>query len=266
MLGNLLWNLCVNSRDAMPDGGTITISCDTPFLVGGSCFLTKQPIKQGQLRITISDTGCGINPAMMESMFEPLVSSKHQSGGSGLGLVSVANTLDQCQGQIQVSSKPECGTTFQLYFTLAEKPKKTSPVIKKTPALAKNIDTYHLLVVDDQPMITDMLQRGLPQLGWHVSSTNTPLEAAKIWQDPNNHFDLALVDLVMPECTGMEVFDRIRANDPQAQVVLMSGTTTKNSEQSMLAEGLRAVVAKPLQLRKLNTLLRDVIQHGPSTS
>jgi two-component system, cell cycle sensor histidine kinase and response regulator CckA len=241
-LEQVLVNLAVNARDAMPGGGTVTIdtgnvTVDANSIAGGS------PARQGRnVRLRVSDTGTGMPPEIAERAFEPFFSTKAKGAGTGLGLATVFGILSQADGHIQIYSEQDKGTTISI----------TLPVTDEVPAPASDPVPYQraptgetVLVVEDEEALREVTKRIFTRNGYHVVTAADGPEALDIARHHDGEIHLLVTDVVMPHMLGKEVADRIKAIKPEIEVLYMSGYARPVlASQGRLDPGV-ALVEKP---------------------
>jgi hypothetical protein len=216
----VLVNLAVNARDAMPDGGTLTIDTsnvvvDRDSIAGGSKARPGQHV-----RLRVSDTGVGMTREVQEHIFEPFYTSRGAGAGTGLGLATVYGIVTQAEGRIQVYSEPGAGTTFNI----------TLPATDKAAARPVTAEPYRresagetILVVEDEPALREVTERIFLRNGYQVITAPNGPEAIDIVRDHPGKIDLLVTDVIMPQMLGKEVAERIQQLRPDIQVLFMSG-------------------------------------------
>jgi two-component system, cell cycle sensor histidine kinase and response regulator CckA len=241
-LEQVLVNLAVNARDAMPGGGTVTIdtanvTVDADSVAGGS------PAREGRnVRLRVSDTGTGMPPDVAERAFEPFFTTKSKGAGSGLGLATVFGILSQADGHIQIYSEHEKGTTISI--TLPVTDEAPTPVTDPVPyQRAPTGET--VLVVEDEEALREVTKRIFTRNGYQVLTAADGPEALDITRHHDGEIHLLVTDVVMPHMLGKEVADRIKAIKPEVQVLYMSGYARPVlASQGRLDPGV-ALVEKP---------------------
>jgi CheY-like chemotaxis protein len=241
-LEQVLVNLAVNARDAMPGGGTVTIdtgnvTVDANSVAGGS------PARPGpNVRLRVSDTGTGMPPEVAEHAFEPFFTTKSKGAGTGLGLATVFGILSQADGHIQIYSEHDKGTTISI----------TLPVTDEVPAPAAEPVPYQrtptgetVLVVEDEEALREVTKRIFTRNGYQVVTAADGPEALDIALHHDGEIHLLVTDVVMPHMLGKEVADRIKAIKPEIEVLYMSGYARPVlASQGRLDPGV-ALVEKP---------------------
>jgi signal transduction histidine kinase len=247
-LEQVLVNLAVNARDAMPGGGTLTmdtsnITVDAESIAGGS----KAPPGQN-VRLRVSDTGTGMPPDVIEHAFEPFFTTKKDGGGTGLGLATVYGILTQADGHIHIYSDPGGGTTFSIMLpatSQAATPKAAKMAYQRTPR------GETVLVVEDEAALREVTRRILARNGYRVITAASGPEALDIARDHQGEIHLLVTDVVMPHMLGKEVAERMRLIKPETEVLYMSGYARPVlASQGRLEPGM-ALVEKPFSAADL---------------
>jgi signal transduction histidine kinase len=247
-LEQVLVNLAVNARDAMPGGGTLTmdtsnITVDAESIAGGS----KAPPGQN-VRLRVSDTGTGMPPDVIEHAFEPFFTTKKDGGGTGLGLATVYGILTQADGHIHIYSDPGGGTTFSIMLpatSQAATPKAAEMAYQRTPR------GETVLVVEDEAALREVTRRILARNGYRVITAASGPEALDIARDHQGEIHLLVTDVVMPHMLGKEVAERMRLIKPETEVLYMSGYARPVlASQGRLEPGM-ALVEKPFSAADL---------------
>ncbi len=254
----ILMNLCVNSRDAMPDGGwlkfkTQNIKIDNPQL--NSVNLKLKPGKYVCLEIT--DNGSGIPRKFLDKIFDPFFSSKQDDQGTGLGLSVVYGIVKAHQGIIDVSSKNKGGTQFRLYFPISVE--KKEKIQKSSTHMVAGSGT--LLIVDDEEMIQQTLKGMLESLNYKVFFAKNGKSAIKKYRAHQSDIDAILMDIQMPIMDGVEAAEKILKIDPAARIVFTSGYAEAQSFKKLHKMGYQLFIKKPYKI----TNLADIIQRALAT-
>jgi len=249
-LEQVLMNLALNARDAMPSGGRLTIETEQ-VVVNGDYRRAHPWARPGRyVMITISDTGVGMPPAILERVFEPFFTTKSQGEGTGLGLAVTWSIIQQHGGMIHAYSEVGIGTAFKVYLPAAEQ--VASQVVKKiVGAVPRGVE--RILVADDQPHVLHLLKRVLQGAGYQVTTAADGADAVNA--ATVEKFDLYLFDAVMPRMSGREACERIRALQPAARFLFASGYGAEALPASFLKDMGVETIAKPLDP---DTLLRAV--------
>ncbi len=255
MIEQILLNLAVNSRDAMPNGGKLIITTGTESLNSNPAAQNSDTAPGLYVRLSVADTGCGIPPEVLPHIFEPFFTTKEVGKGTGLGLATVYGIVEQHHGWINVTSEVNQGTTFHLYFpavldSVAEKEKYTT-----TAQLPQGTET--ILLVEDESVLLTSVSNTLLHCGYNVLRAGSGVEALKVWQEHKEQIQLLLTDIVMPDgMTGFELARQLRTEKPQLNVVYMSGYIGDLAgKRSNLVEGFD-FLQKPFVARTLAETLR----------
>jgi nitrogen-specific signal transduction histidine kinase/CheY-like chemotaxis protein len=254
-LENAILNLCINARDAMGEGGSLSIRVERREVIREFCHVMGADFSGEFAVISICDTGSGIPEDISGRIFEPFFTTKPDGKGTGLGLATVLGCVAGHEGHLTFDTVLGRGTTFTIFLAFATPAAPAVvPVARGTPR------TGRLLLLEDQDAVRHSISDGLRLLGWEVVDFESPREALAAWGGATPRFALALVDLVMPDMSGSAVFRELRRLDPHAQVVLMSGHTAGENLDALRREGLAAFVEKPVKLRQLASLLGTLIK------
>jgi PAS domain S-box-containing protein len=241
-------NLAVNARDAMPRGGRITITTESAEI--SLAAAGKMGIPPGRhVVLSVRDTGVGMSADVRQRIFEPFFTTKEEGRGTGLGLATVFGTIKQAGGHVVVESAPGAGACFKVYLP-QRSDAPAAPVQAPRPARARG-DGRTLLVVEDDPAVLGIVVRMLEDEGYRVLATGDPREAVKIAEMHGGRIDALLTDVIMPHLNGRELADRVRAARPGMGLVCMSGYTNDFIAKSgFLEEGL-LFVDKPFSRDEL---------------
>ncbi|MFT3830168.1 MAG: PocR ligand-binding domain-containing protein [Opitutaceae bacterium] len=247
-------NLVVNARDAMPRGGVLRIVCATEELAEAAC--TGRPdARAGRFaRLTVSDSGCGMAPEILEHIFEPFFTTKAVGAGTGLGLATVYGIVKQHQGWVEVTSRIDHGTTFQVYLPLAEGPERA--VGAPPERAARGGAGQLILVVEDEEPVRKLLGHLLQRLGYRVLAAADGQEALALWAQHRAEIQLLFTDMVMPGgIDGRELALRLLAESPDLRVVLASGYSLDLARQG-LPEACCTFIAKPYDRARVAETVR----------
>lgn len=243
----ILLNLCRNAVQAMPDGGTLSVSLSNLYLESQKDAPHPGLGLGNHVVMTVSDTGHGIEPDVVERIFEPFYTSKKKSGGTGMGL-AVVHAIASCNGgSIHVDSMPGVGTTFTVYLPCA------TPEVKTLTREARptSRSTGRLLLVDDDAGALQAMRRVLRDAGYEVFTADNGSEGLKKFFRAKGRFDLVLTDQSMPAMTGMDMAVRILEHDPASKVIICTGHVEPNLEAQAMKAGVAGFVMKPMSPRVL---------------
>ncbi len=249
-------NLCTNADHAMrEEGGTLDVNL-TRVEVDRQTALQYDELHTGpHVRLTVTDTGCGMDPETLEHIFDPYFTTKEVGEGTGLGLSVVHGIVRTHDGTITVESKPGKGTTFHVYFPVIEKDEK----IQEEDEGPLPTGSEHILFIDDEPVLVDLAKQMLEHLGYEVTTKSGSLEALELFREQPNRFDLVITDTTMPHMTGdrlAEEFMKIRADIP---IILCTGYSKRISKEKAKEMGIKAFVMKPLVMRTLAVTMRKAL-------
>jgi signal transduction histidine kinase len=261
-LEQVLVNLALNARDAMPGGGKLTVKTANVFLNHDNPGVDLSLRPGEYVMLAISDTGCGMDENTRQHIFEPFFTSKLQGIGTGLGLSTVYGIVNQLKGVILVDSQPGQGTTFKIYLprVVAAANEKTPTTAGKEPLLKGTI-----LIVEDDAAVLQITQRAIEVCGYHVLTAASSSEADMMLAVDGENVDLILLDVVLPGGNGYILFESLREKYPQLRVLYMSGyidNTTVNND--ILARGL-PFIKKPFTAEALTLKVLEVLgekHHG----
>ncbi|CAN5918471.1 hypothetical protein BH11PSE3_BH11PSE3_24140 [soil metagenome] len=256
-LETALVNLCLNARDAMPVGGHLLIETKNVTLGASDVLQTVDALPGDYVMLTVSDTGRGILPKDVAKVFEPFFTTKEDGKGSGLGLSMVYGFVKQSNGQIDVQSELDRGTSFKLYLPRFDGAFEESAVRKSQPAIG---GTERMLVVEDDPRVRANVVEQLQSLGYAVSeAADGPAGLAALEAEPSP-YDLLLTDVVMPgPFNGKGLADRVAVRWPTTKIVFMSGYTDDAlSRHGQLDAGIR-LLSKPFRKKDLALIVRQTL-------
>ncbi len=254
-IDQVLLNLYVNAWQAMPGGGDLYI--ETENITIDENFSKQYQAEPGRyVKISVIDTGVGMDEATRERIFEPFFTTKEKGRGTGLGLASVYGIIKNHGGIINVDSKNGEGTTFNIYLAASEK-----EVIKEKELpeeLLKGTET--VLLVDDEDMIIDVGKDVLKTLGYKVLPARGGKEAIEIYEKSKDKIDMVILDMIMPEMGGREVYDHLKEINPDIKVLLSSGYSANVPVMEILERGCNGFIQKPFNMKQLSQKLRDVLE------
>jgi two-component system cell cycle sensor histidine kinase/response regulator CckA len=256
-LEQVLVNLVVNARDAMPHGGRIGISTANRELKADSPERPNGVRPGSYVAMTVSDTGVGIEPGMHARIFEPFFTTKEPGRGTGLGLSTVYGIVQQSGGQVTVSSAPGKGATFTVLLPrhIGGEPAPSSKVDRRR--LPGGTET--LLLVEDEAAVRSSARRLLERQGYSVLEARHGADALRIVEESGRPIDLVVTDLVMPEMGGKELAERLRAHRPGLKVLFMSGYTEKAISAGGAMPPNTGFVEKPFTVEQLMRRLREIL-------
>jgi len=254
---SVVMNLLVNAVDAMPGGGTIGVAASVLDIDRWRPG-TNPAMGTGRwVRLSISDTGCGMDTQTSMKAFEPFFTTKSTGKGTGLGLYSVYGIVQSHGGQINLSSEPGEGTTFDLYFPVLEQK------LSRRKHMSMGVPVHGhgtILIVDDEKIIRQTLATMLSRLGYNTIIAEGGREALEHLGAGGDGIDLVLLDMVMEDMSGAETFREIRKMKNPPHVLLMSGQMQQVNVEHLIQEGARGFLSKPFTLRGLSRKIRFALQ------
>jgi signal transduction histidine kinase len=258
MIEQILMNLAVNARDAMPRGGQLTIATEAITFKPADCRQRSQATPGLFVCLSVTDTGCGIDPAIVSRIFDPFFSTKEPGKGTGLGLTTVYSIVQQHRGRIEVQSELGRGTTFQIFFpAFAKKPQPTAAPTAPTEA-ARGTET--ILVVEDEAVVRDLAVEILACHGYHVLTAASGVQALEVWAKHCAEIDLLLTDMVMPGgIYGPELAERLRQQNPALSVIYSSGYSPGIAGKDLTLMAGFNFLPKPYQPASLAALVRKCL-------
>ncbi|MBM3853366.1 MAG: response regulator, partial [Verrucomicrobia bacterium] len=256
----IVLNFCVNARDAMPQGGTITLT--TKLDSGASLARLGADPARRYARLAVADTGTGMTPEVRARIFEPFFTTKPVNQGTGLGLAVVYGIVTAHQGFIDVESTPGAGSTFNVFLPLAETREVSTPTAVRNESFPGG--TESVLIVDDEEAIRSLLEKALRWKGYQTTTATNGLEAIELLADPTRRIDAMLLDINMPGATGPQVLKVARVTRPDAGVLVISGHLTPATRAEFEKLGHRDFVQKPYKLEEIGRRLREVLDRSPA--
>lgn len=254
-LQQAILNLCINARDAMPQGGKLVMDGALQTLKPGDNRLPAGCAPGDYVRISVRDTGVGIPAEILEKIFVPLFTTKGPGQGSGLGLAMVDRIVREAQGFIAVTSKPGEGSEFSLYLPAVFDQR---PRAKNSRAGQMIAGRGRVLVVDDEPRVLQFLEKGLSRLGYEVETAESGSKACEIYSRQSDGIDCVLLDLIMPGMSGLETYARLKDINPKVRVILSSGYSSGRIRRKAGEVGSPEFLEKPFTLEDLSLALQKI--------
>ena len=262
-VGQILMNLVVNARDAMPSGGRITIETGDIYLdekyAANLSYVKPGPYSM----LSVTDTGMGMTPELREKIFEPFFTTKEPGKGTGLGLSTVYGIVKQHHGYIHVYSEPEHGTSFKIYLPVVSG-EVSEQEVGLDFSMAKGTET--ILVVDDDESIRSLILDTLQPLGYKTMEASNGDDAVELHKTTNQHIDLILTDVIMPGMNGKELVETVTGLQPDLKVILMSGYTDNVISLHGVLESGYTLINKPLFPIALANKIREILDEGNKTN
>ena len=253
----ILLNIFVNARDAMPRGGVLTISTS---IVSGSAvrgmFLDASNDKY--LHLSISDTGQGMAIEVKNRIFEPFFTTKEKEKGTGLGLSTVYGIVKDHSGYIYVESEPGMGTRFHIYFPFPASSEILSSELLSTEGEVRG-GTERILLVEDEELLVELVRTLLASQGYEVVVARDGMQAIEIYRASNGGFDLVLTDMDLPKLSGKELFDLLREMNPAVKLVFASGFVEPEMKAEMFSNGAKKFIEKPYRPAEMLRSIREAL-------
>ncbi|RYE94460.1 MAG: response regulator [Myxococcales bacterium] len=258
----VVMNLAVNARDAMPDGGRLTLETSPVELDAAALADHPHALPGRYARLEVRDTGVGMNPATLARIFEPFFTTKDPGKGTGLGLAVVDGIIEQHEGFLEVASTPGLGTTFRVFL-----PEEVGERVSSVPGVrVVRGGSETILVAEDEPMVRSLAHEILTGLGYTVLLARDGVEAVEMFREHQRSCDLVMLDVVMPRLGGREAYAQIRALAPDMPVLLVTGYSPELAEQRSPDSDVTLVLQKPYDLELLEGKVREALDRRPAST
>jgi signal transduction histidine kinase/ActR/RegA family two-component response regulator len=256
-LQNAIFNIALNAKDAMPDGGKLTI--ETANVVIDTEFTNKNNVScppGPYISIMLSDTGKGITPEIMKHLFEPFFTTKRDGKGKGMGLAAVYGIVESHKGFITVNSVINEGSTFTIYIPATTKKSKiTDPVHSRN-----RLNGTHILVIDDEARVAELFKNVLENSGYRVTTAFGGEEGIAIYKNEFNTFDLVLIDMIMPSLSGRDTFLKLKEVNPSIVAILVTAVAECEDIDLALSEGFSGFIQKPCNRNELHNSIQRALR------
>ena len=247
----VLMNLFVNAWQAMPDGGKITIRSENVLVDDGEAKEMGLFQKGYYIKVTVSDTGVGMEKEIIARIFDPFFTTKARGQGTGLGLATAYGIIKSHDGIIRVESKPGEGSQFMFFLPASLKTVEAAEkAVQPTEKIVNGKGT--ILLVDDEKGVIEVCSEMLESLGYKVFAVDNGFEAVDMIASKEYHIDLVILDMVMPRMNGSETFEKIREMDPDMKVLLSSGYSKDDQIDEMMEKGCDGFILKPFDVATLS--------------
>ena len=253
----VMLNLCTNAAHAMEEEGGIMEITLTNVQLDESEMKQHQDLKPGpHVILSVSDTGCGIEPEIKDRLFDPYFTTKEVGKGTGMGLAVVHGIVKNHEGAITFESEPGKGTTVHILFPAVKAVEKeiTTEVPEALPR-----GNERILFIDDEPAIIKMSQQMLERLGYEYEAKTSPVEALELFQSDPDHFDMIITDMTMPQMTGEKLAEEILKTRPDIPIILCTGYSERMDEQKSKEKGIGALIMKPIVMSDIAKTVRQVL-------
>jgi len=253
----VMMNLAVNARDAMPDGGKLIIGTDNLVLNEEFCRINIGAVPGTYVMLAVSDTGHGMDRETLEHIFEPFYTTKEIGKGTGLGLAMVYGIVKNHSGYITCNSEAGSGTTFKIYLPIIEE--ATDEELGDEPEAMPEGGTETILLVDDESYIRDLGKKMLTRFGYTVLTAVDGESALALYREKRTHISLVILDLSMPGMGGERCLEELLRTDPGAKVIIASGYAVDEPKAKVMKARAYGFVGKPYDMKKLLEVIREVI-------
>jgi signal transduction histidine kinase len=259
----VVMNLVVNARDAMPKGGRLTVETADVVLDAAAAADSPEARPGAYVMLSVTDTGTGMTPEVRARIFEPYFTTKDVGKGTGLGLSTAYGIVRQSDGHISVSSEIGLGTTFRIYLPRSEAPEQTADQAggEKMPG-----GTEHILLVEDDPSVRRLSKELLTRLGYSVTEAASGRAGLALGSDDTRHFDLALCDVILGDMSGPAVAEALSALRPSIRVLYMSGYTDEAIVRTGVLDEGKPFLQKPFTPMQLARKIRELLDEPEAGS
>jgi two-component system cell cycle sensor histidine kinase/response regulator CckA len=257
----VLMNLCINSRDAMPKGGLLTIETRNAEFSKKQCRSVPglQPGRYAEL--CVRDTGMGMDSSVRERIFEPFFTTKGAGKGTGLGLATVFGIVKQHGGYILVESEPDSGSTFRVFLPANETGAKVEYLVPAAEHTAVRGGTETILIAEDHEGIREMAQAALEALGYEILLAKDGEEAVTMFSERRNDISLVLLDVIMPRLSGSQAYAAITEMKPAVSVIFATGYSNELGSLAEIVDRGVSILRKPCSPGVLCRRIREVLDH-----
>lgn len=248
-------NLCINARDAMPHGGTLTISCENVFVDENYAKMSLDAKVGNYVAITVSDTGCGIPSEIKERIFEPFFTTKEPGRGTGLGLSTVIGIIKNHGGFINVYSSVGKGSQFKVYLSANNLQAIQSANDTEIPLGKGEL----ILIVDDEVSILDVTKTSLFEYNYRVLTASDAIEAFSLYAQHRNEISLVLMDIQMPSMDGLHAIQVLQQMNPDVKIIAISGGASSHHLLKVNNVNVQAFLSKPFSINSLMTSINSIL-------
>ena len=257
----IIMNMAVNARDAMPEGGTLTISTTHLAEVPQTELPppATQPAAVPHARITVADTGCGMDDETRRHIFDPFYTTKKRGQGTGLGLSVVHGIVKEHKGWIRVHSRPNAGTTFDIFFPLNLEKHKAGQDKEISDKIIKSKANGRILLVEDDRLVREITQLILTDAGYSVTAAENAEQASELFSEQNMAFDLVFSDAILPGKNGIDLIEELQNKKPELKALLGSGYSGDRTQHDSIKERNIPFTRKPYKMKNLLETVRQVL-------
>jgi PAS domain S-box-containing protein len=259
----VIMNLCTNAYQAMPEGGVLTVELKEMTIERDVIGLIPDLPPGKYLKLSVSDTGCGIPRDIIDKIFEPYFTTKGEGRGTGLGLFTTYSIVRSCGGSITVYSEPGKGTVFHVYLPVTKQKADTAQKEKKE--MTSSGKGERILFVDDEAIIAELAKSALEPMGYTVTICTDPRKALTLFLENPSGFDLVITDMTMPGMTGKQLAEEIIKKRPDLPVILCTGFSEYINKEQARNLGIRKFLEKPTSPSELATVVREALGSRETT-
>ncbi|EDY19307.1 multi-sensor hybrid histidine kinase [Chthoniobacter flavus Ellin428] len=259
-LHQVLLNLCVNARDAMPGGGTLTLSVENADIDEYHAATQPDAVAGRYVVLTVADTGCGIPATLRERIYDPFFTTKEQGKGTGLGLATTLSIVRSHGGFISLTSQEGAGTTFRVYVPVSDviRPMAEAPADDKKRDLRGHGEL--ILVVDDEAPILSVMRQALESFGYRVLAAVDGADGVRVYAKHQNEIKAVITDMVMPVMDGPAMIGVLKKLSPAIKVIATTGMTSNVSIEAIRRLGVERIISKPCAAKAVLVALREVLE------
>ena len=257
----VLMNLCVNAGQSMPEGGDLAITISNVDIDQEAINEDEEVKYLPYVRITVSDTGVGMSKETLSHIFDPYFTTKEIGHGTGLGLSVVHSIVEKHEGHITVYSEPDLGTSIHVYIPATERPTESENVEQKKSEQADRGDEK-ILIVDDEPMVAELIFKTLQRKGYCVKMCTASQEAFEIFRTDPGSYDLVITDQTMPKMTGGKLAQALLGIRPDLPIILCTGFSETISKERSKEIGIKKFLTKPFAGTELTSTVRQVLDES----
>jgi CheY-like chemotaxis protein len=248
-------NLCLNSSDAIENTvGLIEISAKKVFIDNNAANDHIELKRGNYIQLVVKDSGTGIDPSIIDQIFDPFFTTKDKGNGFGMGLAVVHGIVKYHKGAIRVDSKPGKGAAFTIYFPGIQTVTKEKSDESDTLLMGNE----KILFVDDEEAVVSTMKKALEQLGYNVKTTTNPKDAMNMIRSKPDMFDLIISDMIMPQMTGVMLFEEVRKIRKDIPFIICTGHSELINEYKAKAMGISHYIMKPFSIKKFAESIRNV--------
>ncbi|MFC1671117.1 PAS domain S-box protein [Spirochaetota bacterium] len=257
-LQNVLLNIALNARDAMPNGGEIIFTTEVVSLDKKFCEQSPFDVFPGKfILVDITDSGIGMDEKILKKIFEPFFTTKQTGRGTGMGLAAVYGAIKNHKGAINVFSKTNKGSTFKIFLPLDQ---KIYDIIEEASEPGTISGSANILLVDDEDIVCKVATKMLEVLGYKVIVCKNGLEAINEYKKSWQHIDLVILDMIMPEMNGRDTFIEMKKINPKISALLSSGYSMDDDTKEIFQQGIKGFIQKPYNKSEISQKIADVLK------